>query len=257
MAISTSTSAGALVVPAAAFDAADNDKYKLANNIEEARSIRGTRNQFLSRPVRQEQFSSLRLRHERRYGAYSNVPGYGMMWRPFHRRRMDPFTNGAGRSYPDTAICSPHRILGMGRTATATGCLCPPWMDVAARWMEPYWPSRVIAVLFVQFPPARCPVAELGNRQYGHRRPNWAGTVVTRRESSNALRQVYSARCVRNLSHMNHQVAKSGFVEVRPALSTQRPHLALRRGHQPVPARARQEDVCASTGHDVGTREPQ
>ena len=125
----------------ATFDAADNDKSKLANNIEEApldswdKEATSYHDQYAKNNSAPYGYGMSDLNY---YGAYSNVPGYGMMWQPYFTGvGWDPFMNGAWASIPATATCSPRLSLGMDAV--------PLWqldvrachgMDVAARWME-------------------------------------------------------------------------------------------------------------------------
>jgi hypothetical protein len=154
------------------------------------------------------------------YGAYSNVPGYGMMWQPYFTGvGWDPFMDGAWSFYPGFGYMfasaypwgwMPYRygnwmfIPGMG------------WMWQPGGWntwlaVPRYTPTTFARVNLVP------PVA------------GTTRTVVVGRAATNSL---FSSRTVvdkgsagmgiprgslGNLGHLNHQVAKSGSAEVRPA----------------------------------------
>jgi FecR protein len=154
------------------------------------------------------------------YGAYSNVPGYGMMWQPYFTGvGWDPFMDGAWSFYPGFGYMfasaypwgwMPYRygnwmfIPGMG------------WMWQPGGWntwlaVPRYTPTTFARVNLV--PPA-------------------AGTTRTLVVGRAATNSLFSSRMVvdkgsagmgiprgslGNLGHLNHQVAKSGSAEVRPA----------------------------------------
>ena len=154
------------------------------------------------------------------YGAYSNVPGYGMMWQPYFTGvGWDPFMDGAWGFYPGFGYMfasaypwgwMPYRygnwmfIPGMG------------WMWQPGGWntwlaVPRYTPTTLARVNLV------APAA------------GTTRTVVVGRAATNSL---FSSRMVvnkgsagmgiargslGNLGQLNHQVTKSGFAEVRPA----------------------------------------
>src|SRR5579864_2930657 len=88
----------------AKFDAADNDKYTLAKNVEEApldswdKEASSYHQQYARNNSSPYGYGVSDLNY---YGAYSNVPGYGMMWQPYFTGvGWDPFMNGAWGFYP-------------------------------------------------------------------------------------------------------------------------------------------------------------
>jgi len=156
------------------------------------------------------------------YGGYSNVPGYGMMWQPYFTGiGWDPFMDGAWSWYPGYGYMfasaypwgwMPYRY-GSWMFLPGMGWMWQPggfntWLPV----------PHYAGTLPVNFHPLVAPAA---------------GTVKTvtvgRTGSSSALQPSHlvlnagsaglgiARGSLDNLNHLNHQVAKSGFVEVRPA----------------------------------------
>ncbi len=88
----------------ATFNAADNDKYTLANNISEApldswdKEAIGYHEQYAKNNSSPYGYGASDLGY---YGNYTNVPGYGMMWQPYFTGvGWDPFMDGAWAWYP-------------------------------------------------------------------------------------------------------------------------------------------------------------
>jgi uncharacterized protein DUF6600 len=88
----------------ATFDATDNDKYTLANNIEEAPLDSWDKESIAYHDQSAKNNSSpygYGVADMNYYGSYSNVPGYGMMWQPFFTGiGWNPFMDGAWSWYP-------------------------------------------------------------------------------------------------------------------------------------------------------------
>jgi len=83
----------------ATFDAADNDKSTLANNITPApldswdKESIAYHDQYAKNNSSPYGYGAADLGY---YGAYTNVPGYGMMWQPYFTGiGWDPFMDGA------------------------------------------------------------------------------------------------------------------------------------------------------------------
>ena len=92
----------------AKFDAADNDKYTLAKNVEEApldswdKEASSYHQQYAKNNSSPYGYGVSDLNY---YGAYSNVPGYGMLWQPYFTGvGWDPFMNGAWSFYPGSGF---------------------------------------------------------------------------------------------------------------------------------------------------------
>jgi hypothetical protein len=208
----------------ATFDTADNDKYTLANNIEEApldawdKEADSYHEQYARNNSSPYGYGASDMNY---YGAYSNVPGYGMMWQPFFAGvGWDPFMDGAWSWYPGSGYMFAS-AYPWGWTPYHYGS----WMFVPGMgWMwQPGGFNNWLGVphfagtLPAGFHPLVAPVT---------------GTVKTIAVGKGGSVPTFSSRLVLNpgsagmgisrgslgnLSHLNHQVAKSGSVEVRPA----------------------------------------
>ena len=220
--------AGKLIVEkkkTATFDANNDDKYTVAKNVEEApldswdKEASSYHDQYAKNNSSPYGYGVSDLNY---YGAYSNVPGFGMMWQPFFTGAgWDPFMNGAWSLYPGAGY--------MFASAYPWGWMpyhYGNWMFVPGMgwmWQPGGWNSfglipRYAGTLPANFHPLVAPAA---------------GTVKTvvvgRAGTTSALassRYVVSAGSagmgiprgsLQNLHQLNHQVARSGFAEVRPA----------------------------------------
>ncbi|PYX48098.1 MAG: hypothetical protein DMG79_12625 [Acidobacteria bacterium] len=219
--------AGKLLVPkkkTATFDAASDDKYTVANKIEEDpldswdKEASAYHDQYAKNNSSPYGYGMSDLNY---YGAYSNVSGYGMMWQPYFTGvGWNPFMDGAWSWYPGYGYMfasaypwgwMPYRygnwmfVPGMG------------WMWQPGAWSSWLAAPRYTGALPTNFHPLVAPAA------------GTVKTVVVGKAgpvSTLASRQVVNAGSaglgiprgsVSNLSHLNHQVAKTGFAEVRPA----------------------------------------
>jgi len=209
----------------ATFDLADNDKYTLANNIAEApldswdKEASAYHDQNARNNPSPYGYGMSDLNY---YGAYSNVPGYGMMWQPFFTGiGWDPFMDGAWSWYPGYGYMfasaypwgwMPYRY-GSWMFIPGNGWMWQPggfntWLTV----------PRYAGTLPVGFHPLVAPVAGTVKTV-----PVGKGGSVSALPTSHLLVRAGSAGMgiprgsLGNLNHLNHQVAKSGFVEVHPA----------------------------------------
>ena len=210
----------------ATFLAADDDKYTIAKNVEEApldswdKDASDYHSQYAKNNSSPYGYGVSDLNY---YGAYSNVPGYGMMWQPFFTGvGWDPFMNGAWSWYPGYGYMfasaypwgwMPYRY-GNWMFVNSMG-----WMWQPGAWNTWNTVPRYAGTMPVNFHPLVPPVV--------------AGTasavVVGRVATASSLafsRTVLNARSaglgiprgsLDNLHQLNHQVAKSGFAQVRPA----------------------------------------
>ncbi len=220
--------AGKLIVEkkkTATFDANNDDKYTVAKSVEEApldswdKEANSYHDQYAKNNSSPYGYGVSDLNY---YGAYSNVPGFGMMWQPFFTGAgWDPFMNGAWSWYPGAGY--------MFASAYPWGWMpyhYGNWMFVPGMgwmWQPGGWNSfglipRYAGTLPANFHPLVAPAA---------------GTVKTvvvgRAGTTSALassRYVVNAGSagmgiqrgsLQNLHQLNHQVARSGFAEVRPA----------------------------------------
>jgi uncharacterized protein DUF6600/FecR-like protein len=209
----------------AEFNAADNDKYTLANNIEEApldswdKESNSYHDQYAKNNSSPYGYGVSDLNY---YGSYSNVPGYGMMWQPYFTGvGWDPFMNGAWSFYPGYGYMfassypwgwTPYRY-GNWIFVPSNG-----WMWQPGGWNSWLTVPRYGGAVPATFRPPVVPVAGTGSTVIVGR--TGVGSVVS---PSRVVLNAGSAGLgiprgsLGNLSHMNHQVAKSGSVEVRPA----------------------------------------
>jgi hypothetical protein len=208
----------------ATFDTADNDKYTLANNVEDApldawdKDASAYHEQYAKNNSSPYGYGASDMNY---YGSYSNVPGYGMMWQPFFTGvGWDPFMDGAWSWYPGNGY--------MFASAYPWGWMpyhYGSWMFVPGMgWMwQPGSSSgwlnipHVAGTLPAGFHPLTAPAT---------------GTVKTIAVGKGGLAPSVSSHLVLtagsagmgiprgslgNLNHLNRQVAKSGTVEVHPA----------------------------------------
>jgi hypothetical protein len=155
------------------------------------------------------------------YGAYSSIPGYGMMWQPFFAGAgWDPFMDGAWGFYP-----------GMGymfASAYPWGWLpyrygnwmyVPPygWMWQPGGWNNylsapSYTPTRLTSVHALVAPSGTQKTVFVGK---GGTASSLVPTRMTLNAGSAGLGIPRGS--LENLNHLNRQVNKSGFVEVHSA----------------------------------------
>jgi hypothetical protein len=226
------------------FDVNDEDKYTLAKNFQEdpldawdKRSVE-YHEQYAKGNTSPYGYGYSDLNY---YGSFRNVGGYGMMWQPFFTGvGWDPFMDGAWAFYPGFGYTwasaypwgwLPYRY---GNWAFVPGF---GWM-----WQPGGWSSWNAVPTYAGTAPLRFhpPVRPGGT----------VATVVVGRSgpavSSLAASSLFVNRgsaglsiprgAVSNLSHVNGQVAKSGFVELRPAtsLSASGPSTGAHSGSSPA-----------------------
>jgi len=209
----------------ATFDASDNDKYTLASNIEDApldawdKEASGYHEQYAKNNSSPYGYGMSDMNY---YGAYSNVPGYGMMWQPYFTGiGWNPFMDGAWSWYPGYGYMfasaypwgwMPYRY-GSWMFIPGNGWMWQPggfnsWLTV----------PRYAGTLPVGFHPLVAPATGTVKTVAVGK-----GGSVTALPPSHVVLNAGSAGMgiprgsIGNLNHLNHQVAKSGFVEVRPA----------------------------------------
>jgi hypothetical protein len=208
----------------AKFDGADDDKYIVANKVAEApldswdKEASAYHDQYAKNNSTPFGYGVSDLNY---YGAYSNVPGYGMMWQPYFTGvGWDPFMNGAWSSYPGYGY--------MFASAYPWGWMpfhYGNWMFIPAMgwmWQPGGWNSFSAMPLYAGTLPANFHALVAPA----------AGTlktvVVGRVASGSAMassRLVVNAGSaglgiergsIENLHQLSHQVTKSGFAEVQP-----------------------------------------
>jgi hypothetical protein len=208
----------------ASFDAADNDKYTLAKNVEEApldswdKEASSYHDQYAKNNSSPYGYGVSDLNY---YGAYSSVPGYGMMWQPYFTGvGWDPFMNGAWAFYPGSGFMfasaypwgwMPYHygnwmfIQGMG------------WMWQPGGWNSFTTVPRYAGTVPTNFHPLVPPTGTVKTVLVGR-----AG-MTSGSQSSRMVVNAGSAGMgiqrgsLDNLHQLNHQVVKTGFAQVRPA----------------------------------------
>ena len=209
----------------ASFDATDNDKSTLADNIEEApldswdKEAISYHDQYAKNNTSPYGYGISDLNY---YGSYSNIPGYGMMWQPYFTGvGWDPFTDGAWSWYPGYGY--------MFASAYPWGWMpyrYGSWMFIPGfGWM---WQGggfngwvtvpRVAGTMPVNFHPLVAPSAGTV-KAIAVGKGGTVSTVPSSRllVNSGSAGLGIARGSLSNLSHLNHQVAKNGFAEVRTA----------------------------------------
>ena len=206
----------------ATFDVANNDKYALASNIEEEpldswdKEAIAYHDQYAKNNNTPYGYGYSDLNY---YGAYTNVPGYGMMWQPYFTGiGWDPFMDGAWAWYPGFGYMFVS-AYPWGWTPYMYG----NWMFVPGfgwMWQPGYWGSfvgvpRVVGRPPVNFHPPIVPTAGSVKTVVVGR-----GGAVSTLSSSRFTVRAGSAGIgiprgsISNLGHLNREVAKTGFVAV-------------------------------------------
>ena len=204
---------------------ADNDKYTLANNVEEApldswdKEASSYHDQYAKNNSSPYGYGVSDLNY---YGAYSNVPGFGMMWQPFFAGvGWNPFMDGAWSFYPGSGF--------MFASAYPWGWMpfhYGNWMFAPGfGWMwQPggfnTWSAvpRYAGTLPANFHPPVAPAAGtvktvvVGRAGMGSSFPT-SRLVV----SAGSAGMGIPRGSLGNLQHLNQQVAKTGLATVRPA----------------------------------------
>ena len=209
----------------ATFDVADNDKSSVERKIAESpldtwdKEAVSYHDQYAKNNNSPYGYGASDMSY---YGAYSNVPGYGMMWQPYFTGvGWDPFMNGVWGFYPGYGYMYasaypwgwlPYRY---GTWAFAPGF---GW-----GWQPGGWGTYLNAPIYrpttlVRVNPLVVPAA-------GTTRTVTVGRVgtassfmpprMTVKEGSAGMGIPRGS--LSNLNHLNHQVTKAGFAEVHPA----------------------------------------
>jgi len=209
----------------ALFDVADGDKYKVESKIEEDpldswdREASAYHDEYAKNQAASPY--GYGLSDLNYYGAFNNIPGYGMMWQPFFTGvGWDPFMDGAWGFYPGMGYMFasaypwgwlPYRY-GNWMFLPGNG-----WMWQPGAWNSwtpvPHYTASTAAPIHPLVPPT----GTVNTVAVGR-----GGTVVPTLASSRMLLNRGSAGMgiargsLNNMKSLNHQVAKSGFTEVRP-----------------------------------------
>ena len=209
------------------FDAADNDKYNVANNVSEApldswdKEASAYHDEYAKNNSVDSPYG-YGLSDLNYYGSYSNVPGYGMMWQPFFTSvGWDPFMDGAWGWYPGVGY--------MYASAYPWGWLpyrYGNWLFVPGfgwMWQPGGWGTWLTVPSYagktpVNFHPLVAPVTGTMKTivvgKGGAALASQASRLVLRAGSAGLE---IPRGSLANLSHLNRTVAKNGSAEVRPA----------------------------------------
>jgi hypothetical protein len=154
------------------------------------------------------------------YGSFMNVSGYGMMWQPFFTGiGWDPFMDGAWSFYPGAGYMfisanpwgwMPYRY-GSWMFVPSYG-----WMWQPGMWNSVAYMPRFSGTLPAAYHAPVAPVGTMSTVALGR-----GGAVLNRTMTSRLTPNSGGIGIARgsldNLHHLNKQVAKSGFADVRPA----------------------------------------
>jgi hypothetical protein len=210
----------------ATFDIADNDKSSMSNKVQDApldswdKEAISYHDQYAKNNNSPYGYGISDLNY---YGAYQNVPGYGTMWQPYFTGvGWDPFMNGAWGFYPGYGYMfasaypwgwMPYRY-GNWMFVPNFGWMWQPGMWNSWVNVPRYTPTTLTRVTSLT-PPAAGTVRTVTVGRVGPTTsPMMASRMTLNRGSAGMGIQRGS---VNNLGHLNHQVAKTGSAEVRPA----------------------------------------
>src|SRR5579863_7606514 len=209
----------------ATFDSAEDDKYTVANNVADAaldswdKESVAYHDQYSKNNSTPYGYGVSDLNY---YGSYSNVPGYGMMWQPFFTGvGWDPFMDGAWSWYPGYGYMFasaypwgwlPYRY-GNWNFIPGMGWMWQPGAFNSWQTMPHYTPTTLTHVTLLVAPTAGAGKTVIVGRGVVAS-PSMPSHVIVR---SGSAGMGIARGSLENLSHLNRQVAKSGFTEVHPA----------------------------------------
>ena len=213
----------------ATFDVAENDKSNVSGKIAEApldswdKEASSYHDQYAKNNTNSPY--GYGLADLNYYGSYSNVPGYGLMWQPYFTGvGWDPFLDGAWGFYPGYGYMFasaypwgwlPYRY-GTWVFVPSFGWMWQPGMWTNFVTVPRYTPTTATHVTAL-VPPAAGTVRTVMVGRGGTISP--ASSAMSSRVKLNAgsAGMGVPRGSINDLNHLNHQVAKSGFAEVRPA----------------------------------------
>ncbi len=259
--------AGKLVVEkkkTATFDAGNDDKSTIANKIVEApldqwdKESVSYHDQYAKNNQTPYGYGASDLNY---YGAYSNVPGYGMMWQPYFTGvGWDPFMDGAWGFYPGYGYMfasaypwgwTPY-MYGNWVFAPGYGWGWQP--GGFNRWhpVPHFTPTTLTHVSLA------VPTAGTGKTVFVGK----GGSVSSLPSSSVTVRAGTAGMGIArgsltNLKGLNHQVAKSGFAQVQAApqfsrSSPSRSSSGIGSSHGSMAASSPSVGHASSGGHSGG-----
>jgi hypothetical protein len=209
----------------ASFDVADNDKSSLSNKIQEApldswdKEASSYHDQYAKNNNSNSPYG-YGLSDLNYYGAYQNVPGYGTMWQPYFTGvGWDPFMNGSWGFYPGYGYMfasaypwgwMPYRY-GNWAFVPSYGWMWQPGMWNSWVTVPRYTPTTLTHVTSLT-PPAAGTVRTVTVGKIAPTSP-----MMASRLNAGSAGMGIPRGSVNNLNHLNHQVAKTGSAEIRPA----------------------------------------
>ena len=156
------------------------------------------------------------------YGAYSNVPGYGMMWQPYFAGvGWDPFMDGAWGFYPGFGYMFassypwgwlPYRY-GNWAFVPGFGWMWQPGMWTSFVNVPRYTPTTLTHVTTLT-PPTTGTMKTITVGKAGTS-SIWMSSRM--RVNAGSAGMGIPRGSLNNLNHLNHQVVKTGSAEVRSA----------------------------------------
>ncbi len=209
----------------ATFDLSQDDKYTVANNVAEApldswdKEASAYHDQYAKNNSSPYGYGVSDLNY---YGSYTSVPGYGMMWQPYFTGvGWDPFMDGAWGWYPGVGYMFasaypwgwlPYRY-GNWNYVPRYG-----WMWQPGGWNTwqtiPHFTASTAAHFTSLVPPTTGTVKTVAVGRGGSVSPISPSHLFLKAGSAG---MGISRGSVEGLSHLNHQVANTGFAEVRSA----------------------------------------
>ncbi len=209
----------------ATFDAADGDKSKVTNKVEEAKLDGWDKDasEYHQQYARNNDSSpyGYGLSDLNYYGAFSSVPGYGMMWQPFFTGvGWDPFMDGAWGFYPGMGYMFasaypwgwlPYRY-GNWMFLPSMGWMWQPggWNNYLA---VPHYTATTLAPVHALMAPTGTTRTVAVGR--GGPQSTLASSRIALRAGSAGLFVPRGA--VDNLRSLNREVEKKGFAEIHAA----------------------------------------
>jgi hypothetical protein len=206
----------------ATFDPADNDKSAVANHIEAApldawdKESITYHDQYAKNNSSPYGYGYSDLNY---YGAYSNVPGYGMMWQPYFTGvGWDPFMDGAWAWYPGFGYMyvsaypwgwMPYRY---GNWVFVPGF---GWMWQPGGWGGWVTVPRYTTTTLVHVHPLIAPTTGTVKTVVVGKGSTLSTSLPSRTVVNAGSAGLGIPRgSLKNLGHLNGQVAKNGFAEV-------------------------------------------
>jgi FecR protein len=211
----------------ATFDAANDDKSTVANNVEEEpldswdKEASSYHDQYAKNNNTSPSPYGYGLSDLNYYGAYTSVPGYGMMWQPyFAGASWDPFMNGAWGFYPGYGYMFasaypwgwlPYRY-GAWSFVPGFG-----WMWQPGNWGTVLTTPVMRPTTLVHVTPLVAPTAGAKTVVVGKATPTSSFAMPRMVVNAGSAGMGIPRGSLGNLNHLNQQVTKTGFAQVHPA----------------------------------------